>query len=120
VLAARSYRGGTEKPSGQAILDSSTQLNAVGAVEHFAETLTNDGAARVTVGLSSRTLSPYTPVSTKSLTSAPAACRDDRSQGPAADQPGRRKRLSEPTKGLLDHWMSQHMVSVQVTSGTPP
>jgi hypothetical protein len=70
VLAARSYHGSTAKPSGQAILDSPTQLNAVGpagTTEHFAETLTNDGAARVTVGLSSRTLSPYRPVSTKSL-----------------------------------------------------
>jgi subtilisin family serine protease len=70
VLAARSYDGSTAKPSGQAILDSATQLNAVGqagTTEHFGETLTNDGAARVTVGLSSRTLSPYTPVSTQSL-----------------------------------------------------
>lgn len=70
VLAARSYHGGTAKPSGQAILDSPTQLNAVGQVsttEHFTETLTNDGAKSVTVGLSSRTLSPYTPVATASL-----------------------------------------------------
>jgi hypothetical protein len=70
VLAARSYHGSTAKPSGQAILASPTQLNAVGPVgttEHFAETLTNDGAAPVTVGLSSRTLSPYRPVSTESL-----------------------------------------------------
>jgi subtilisin family serine protease len=70
VLAARSYHGSTVKPSGQAILDSPTQLNAVGqagTTEHFAETLTNDGAAGVTVGLSSRTLSPYRPVSTQSL-----------------------------------------------------
>jgi len=70
VLAARSYHGGTVKPSGQAILDSPTQLNAVGqagTTERFAETLTNDGAAPVTVGLSSRTLSPYRPVSTRSL-----------------------------------------------------
>jgi len=70
VLAARSYHGSTARPSGHAILDSPTQLNAVGqagTTEHFAETLTNDGAARATVGLSSRTLSPYQPVSTKSL-----------------------------------------------------
>jgi subtilisin family serine protease len=70
VLAARSYHGSTAKPSGQAILDSATQLSAVGqahTTEHFAETLTNDGAARVTVGLSSRTLSAYKPVSTQSL-----------------------------------------------------
>jgi hypothetical protein len=70
VLAARSYSGGSVKPSGHAILNSPTQLNAVGqagATEHFAETLTNDGSASVSVGLSSRTLSPYTPVFTKSL-----------------------------------------------------
>jgi len=70
VLAARSYHGSTAKPAGQAILDSPTQLNAVGqagTTEHFTETLTNDGAARVTAGLSSRTLSPYQPVSTRSL-----------------------------------------------------
>jgi hypothetical protein len=70
VLAARSYHGGAAKPSGQAILDSPTQLNAVGQVsttEHFTETLTNDGAKSVTVGLSSRTLSPYTPAATVSL-----------------------------------------------------
>jgi hypothetical protein len=70
VLAARSYHGGTAKPAGHAILDSPTQLNAVGqagTTEHFTETLTNDGAAGVTLGLSSRTLSPYRAVSTKSL-----------------------------------------------------
>ena len=70
VLAARSYHGSTAKPAGQAILDSATQLNAVGqarTTEHFTETLTNDGAARATVGLSSRTLSAYQPVSTQSL-----------------------------------------------------
>jgi hypothetical protein len=69
VLAARSYH--STKPAGHAILASSTQLNAVGhpgTTENFTETLTNDGASAVTVGLSSRTLSSYTPVSTKSLT----------------------------------------------------
>jgi hypothetical protein len=69
VLAARSYPG-TTKPAGQAVLASPTQQNAVGqvgATEHFTQKLTNDGAKSVTLGLSSRTLSPYTPVSTKSL-----------------------------------------------------
>jgi len=70
VLAARSYQGAAVKRAGQAILASPTQLNAVGptgTAEHFTETLTNDGAKSVTVGLSSRTLSPYTTVATKSL-----------------------------------------------------
>ena len=45
VLAAVSYHA--VKRAGQAIVKSSTQLNAVGSpgsTEHFAETLTNDGA----------------------------------------------------------------------------
>jgi peptidase inhibitor I9 len=70
VLAARSYRGGTQQPSGNSILDSATQLNAVGqpgASQRFTETLTNDGASSQTVGLSSRTLGAYTPVATDSL-----------------------------------------------------
>jgi hypothetical protein len=74
VLAARSYQ--TAKPAGHAVLASPTQLNAVGqvgAAEQFTETLTNDGAGSVTLGLSSRTLSPYTPVSTKSLSLTSAA-----------------------------------------------
>ena len=52
------------------MLDSATQLNAVGqpgTTEHLSETLTNDGQGSVHVGLSSRTLSAYHPVSTKSL-----------------------------------------------------
>jgi Subtilase family len=69
VLAARSYH--VAKRSGQAILASATQLNAVaqpGTSEHFNETLTNDGAKAVTVGLTSRALSPYTTVAARSLT----------------------------------------------------
>jgi subtilisin family serine protease len=69
VLAARSY--GVAKRSGQAILASPTQLNAVdqpGAAEHLTDTLTNDGAKTVTVGLSSRTLSPYTTVAAGKVT----------------------------------------------------
>jgi hypothetical protein len=70
VLAARSWHGATVKPAGQAILASPTQLNAVGqagAPQGFTETLTNDGASTVTLGLSSRVLSPYTAVSARSL-----------------------------------------------------
>jgi subtilisin family serine protease len=69
VLAAASYH--LSKPTGHTILASATQLNAVGqpgTTEHLAETLTNNGAGPVTVGLSSRTLSAYQPVSTRSLT----------------------------------------------------
>ncbi|MGD0701908.1 MAG: hypothetical protein ABSA02_18735 [Trebonia sp.] len=68
VLAAASYHAG--KRAGHALLDSATQFSAVGqpgTTEHFEETLSNDGTGSLTVGLSSRTLSAYTPVSTKSL-----------------------------------------------------
>jgi hypothetical protein len=72
VLAARSYpgEGATKTKAGHAILDSATQLNAVGppsAREHFTEKLTNDGTRPVTVDLSSRTLSPYSTVVAKKL-----------------------------------------------------
>jgi subtilisin family serine protease len=70
VLAAASYHGSTKAPAGHAVLDSATQLNAVGqrgTTERLGETLTNDGSGRVTVGLSSRTLSPYRAVATRSL-----------------------------------------------------
>jgi hypothetical protein len=68
VLAAKSYH--LSKTAGHTILASATQLNAVGrpgATEKFTEKLTNNGAGSVTVGLSTRTLSPYKAVSTKSL-----------------------------------------------------
>jgi hypothetical protein len=68
VLAAKSYH--VSKPTGHTILASATQLNAIGepgSTQKFTETLTNNGAGRVTVGLSSRTLSPYKAVSTKTL-----------------------------------------------------
>jgi hypothetical protein len=70
VLAARSYPGGGTAPAGHAILDSATQLNAAGqpgSTEHLSDTLTNDGAGRVTVHLSSRTLSPYRAILVRSL-----------------------------------------------------
>lgn len=70
VLAAASYPGSTKAATGHSVLDSTTQLNAVGqpgTSEHFADTLTNAGTGSVTVGLSSRTLATYQPVSTKSL-----------------------------------------------------
>jgi hypothetical protein len=70
VLAARSYRGSTKGPQGHSILASATQLNAVGQAgtsERFSETLTNNGSGRQTIRLTSRTLSAYKPVLTKSL-----------------------------------------------------
>jgi hypothetical protein len=76
VLAARSYRGSTKHAKGNSILKSATQLNAVGqegATEHFSETLTNDGSARQTIGLTSRTLSAYKPVVSKALSLTAAA-----------------------------------------------
>jgi len=70
VLAARSYTGTTTTRKGHAILESATQLNAIAprsTAEHFTETLTNDGAGKETVHLSSRTLSPYTTILAKTL-----------------------------------------------------
>jgi len=69
VLAARSNH--VAKRSGQAIVDSATQLNAAaqpGTAERLTDTLTNDGAKTVTVALSTRTLSPYTTAAARSLT----------------------------------------------------
>ena len=61
VLAARSYPGPrTQAKKGHAILESATQLNAIGSAshaEHLSDTITNDGSSKVTVKLSSRTLS---------------------------------------------------------------
>ncbi len=71
VQAAVSYPGGTRPPAGHAVLDSATALHATGqpgTAERFAETLTNDGRGSVTIGLASRTLSPYRAISTRTLT----------------------------------------------------
>jgi hypothetical protein len=60
VLAAKSWPGTTKAKAGHAVVESSTQFNAVAAPstsEHFSETLTNDGTGTVTEHLSSRTLS---------------------------------------------------------------
>jgi hypothetical protein len=70
VEAARSYAGTTQSKAGHAVLDSATQLNAVGqesTSETFADTLTNDGSGSETVHLSSRTLSDYTTVKSSEL-----------------------------------------------------
>jgi hypothetical protein len=69
VLAAASY--GNKTRTGHTLLDSATQLNALGAESSshtFSETLTNEGSSKATVGLSSRTLAAYSPVSAKTLT----------------------------------------------------
>jgi hypothetical protein len=71
VLAARNYPGSTQAPKGNAILDSTTQLNAVGqpgTSEQFSETLTNDGSSSQTIKLTSHTLGAYQSVLTEPLT----------------------------------------------------
>ena len=76
VQAAASFKGGSTAPTGHAVLKSATQFNATGepgTTEHFAETLTNDGAGSQTIALSSRSLAPFKPVSTKSLSLTKAA-----------------------------------------------
>jgi subtilisin family serine protease len=75
VRAAASYPGATKSATGHAVLDSATQFTATGqpsSSQQFSETLTNDGSGPATVKLSSRALSSYTPVLSKSvsLTSA--------------------------------------------------
>jgi subtilisin family serine protease len=75
VRAAASYPGRTVTPAGPAVLESATQLNAIGSAgtaERFTERLTDTGSTGVTLSLSSRTLAPYRSVLTKSLTLTPA------------------------------------------------
>ena len=75
VLAARSYPGATATTRGDALLKSADQLNAVGqpaTTETLGETLTNDGKATATVGLSSRTLGAYTSVENTAVTLDPS------------------------------------------------
>ncbi|HXQ62137.1 MAG TPA: protease inhibitor I9 family protein [Acidimicrobiales bacterium] len=75
VLAARSYPGATDPARGDALLKSANQLNAVGqpsTTETLGETVTNDGKATATVGLSSRTLGTYTSVASTAVTLDPS------------------------------------------------
>ncbi len=68
--AAASYPGATKAATGHAVLDSATQFTATGqpgSSHQFSETLTNDGSGPVTVKLSSRALSAYTPVLSRSV-----------------------------------------------------
>jgi hypothetical protein len=70
VLAARSFTGSTQSKAAQAVLDGTTQLNAVGqesTPEDLSDTLTNVGSSSVIVHLSSRTLSSYTNVDSQQL-----------------------------------------------------
>jgi hypothetical protein len=70
VRAAASYPGASKPRTGNAVLDSHTQLSATGqpgATQHLAERLTNDGSHATSVKLTSRRLSTYRPVLTKSL-----------------------------------------------------
>jgi hypothetical protein len=64
VQAAASYPGSSQV-SGHALLDSSTQLNAVAPVstpQTFSETITNTGGTAQTVSLSTRALSAYSQI----------------------------------------------------------
>ncbi|HXL91822.1 MAG TPA: S8 family serine peptidase [Streptosporangiaceae bacterium] len=71
VVAAASYPGTAVAPAGPAVLESATQLNAIGPAgtsRRFTERVTNAGSSGVTLSLSSRTLAPYRSVLTRSLT----------------------------------------------------
>jgi hypothetical protein len=73
VEAAASYPGATAHPTGTALLDSATQLNAVGqpgTSQKLSDVITNDGAAPATVGLSSRTLGAYRSIARSTVTLA--------------------------------------------------
>ena len=64
VQAAASYPG-TSQVSGHALIDSTTQFNAVAPVstpQSFSETITNTGGTAQTVALSTRALSSYTSI----------------------------------------------------------
>ena len=73
VRAAESYKaaGTSPTPQGANLLKSSTQLNATdvpGTPETLTDTVTNTGATSQTVSVSSRTLGPYTPVASTTVT----------------------------------------------------
>jgi hypothetical protein len=62
VQAAASYPGGNGKPTGDALIKSSTQLNVAApasTTSSLSETVTNTGASSQVVSLSTRTLAPY-------------------------------------------------------------
>ena len=74
VQAAASYPG-TTQVSGHALLDSTTQFNAVGPVntpQTFNETITNTGGTAQTVSLSTRALSSYTSLGSTTVQLADA------------------------------------------------
>ena len=67
VLAAESYQApaSTPSPLGNTLLKSSSQLNAIdapGTPERLTDTVTNNGATRQTVSVSSRHLGPYAQI----------------------------------------------------------
>ena len=73
VLAAESYQApaSTPSPLGNTLLKSSSQLNAIdapGTPEKLTDTVTNNGATRQTVSVSSRHLGPYTQIATTTVT----------------------------------------------------
>ncbi len=73
VLAAESYSTptGVPKPSGDTLLQSAGQLNAVdrpGTPERLTDTITNSGSSKQTISLSTRTIRAYTTVKTATVT----------------------------------------------------
>ncbi|HEX4011266.1 MAG TPA: S8 family serine peptidase [Solirubrobacteraceae bacterium] len=69
VLAAESYKApaSAPKPVGSTVLESSTQLNAVdapGTPETLTDTITNNGASRQAISLSTRALGAYQTIDT--------------------------------------------------------
>jgi len=73
VQAAESYRapGSTPAPVGNTLLDSATQLNAVGqpgTPETLTDTITNNGSTTQTLSLDGRTTGPYTSIKTDTVT----------------------------------------------------
>ncbi|MBV9048438.1 MAG: S8 family serine peptidase [Solirubrobacterales bacterium] len=73
VLAAESWQApaSTPTPTGDTLVKSPTQLNAIdqpATVERLSTTVTNNGASRQTIAVSSRTLGPYTQIASSKVT----------------------------------------------------
>ena len=73
VQAAESYKApaSVPAPAGDTLLDSATQLNAIGAPgtpETLTDTITNNGASRQTISVSARALGAYRTIKTAKVT----------------------------------------------------
>jgi Peptidase inhibitor I9 len=78
VQAAESYMTPTfaTKPTGDTLLKSAGQLNAVdqpGTPERLTDTVTNNGSSSQTISLSTRAIGPYTTVKTATVTLSDAS-----------------------------------------------